>query len=290
MELLLPLTQWRPTLRLGMQGLDVQAWQRVLIDEGYDVGKSGADQIFGTLVHNATVAWQRARGWRGVEVTGEVGALERSALESGLEPSEATTPSAQWSSASIKYVEAKNWSRLVGRQPKKWIVLHSMEMAEASTTAERCAAFFAMQTEHTKACLPGCGHTSAHACIDDDSIVQCVPWDRIAWHAPGANQLGIGLEHAGFARFELSQWRDAYCQRMLAKSAWLAAWLSKQFTIPLISVDAAGLLAGDAGVTTHFTVNQAFHGSNHTDPGLAFPLADYLDLARRLRLTDPSLR
>ena len=52
---------WR-TLRLGMNGSDVQAWQQCLLDAGHDLGASGADGDFGARTHSATVAWQVAHG------------------------------------------------------------------------------------------------------------------------------------------------------------------------------------------------------------------------------------
>ena len=37
-------------------------------------------------------------------------------------------------------------------------------------------------------------------------------------------------------------------------------------------IDAEGLKAGKKGVTTHAEVSKAFKKSNHTDPGLGFPM------------------
>ncbi len=280
LDLALPLEQWRPILKKGMQGEDVRALQRLLIDEGHDVGRKGADSDYGGQTQNAMVAWQRARGWRGVEVTGECGPSERSAIAIDMGPVEPTLRQFAYSWSDIKYNEARNWSRGVGPQGKIWIVLHCMQLDEASTTAERCAEYFAGQPAHS-ATTPG---TSAHACIDDDSIVQCVPWDRIAWHAPGANQLGIGLEHAGWARQSKSQWLDAYGLRMLQRSSWLCSQLAERHKIPLRICDAKMLRELEPGITTHAFVTEAFKKGDHTDPGANFPLADYVELCRRWRV------
>ena len=67
------------------------------------------------------------------------------------------------------------------------IVVHTMEMDEKGSTAESCASWFQN---------PAAG-VSAHYCVDADSIVQCVKEEDVAWHAPGANHDGIGIEHAG---------------------------------------------------------------------------------------------
>lgn len=52
---------WR-TLRHGMTGPDVKAWQDQLVRDGYSVGPAGADGVFGTRTTSATRAWQRDRG------------------------------------------------------------------------------------------------------------------------------------------------------------------------------------------------------------------------------------
>lgn len=177
--------------------------------------------------------------------------------------------------SALPYVEASNWSRQLGEQHKKWVVLHSMEMAEALGTARHCAAYFAGQPRSNSG-------SSAHACIDNLETIQCVPWGSVAWHAPGANQLGIGLEHAGYARQTAEQWLDSYGLAMLERSTWLCAQLCQLFAIPVQVVDSAGLLAGTPGITTHALVSEAWpHRGAHTDPGVGFPLSHYVELVRQ---------
>lgn len=173
-----------------------------------------------------------------------------------------------------RVVDAANWSRSVGPQIKRLIVIHTMEAPEKGDTAEAVARYFARPS--TRA--------SAHYCIDNDSIVQCVPAERVAWHAPGANTVGIGLEHAGYARQTAAQWRDGYSTAMLDLSARLCAELVHHFAIPVAFVDAAGLLARASGITTHHEVTRAWPDKGtHTDPGAAFPLHEYLSNVRRYR-------
>ncbi len=264
----LPPAIWRPELRFGMQGDDVRAWQTLLLEDGRFLGPSGADGDFRKLTQNATVAWQRARS---VPI-GELGVVSRWTREAiGEHASPNTLRNLSW--PHLPFIEAANWQRDVGPQTKRNIVLHSIECAEASTAAENTAKWFAGR-------LGVAPRTSAHACVDDDSIVQCVPWERIAWHAPGCNKQGIGIEHAGWARQTPEQWRDDYSRRMLQRSAWLVARLCAQFQIPVVFVDAGGLVLGEAGITTHAEVTRAFGKSDHTDPGVAFPMTDYLRLVR----------
>lgn len=169
--------------------------------------------------------------------------------------------------------EAVNWSRAIGPQRKTWIVIHCMQWPERGNSAEWCGRFFAgLEGPAPKA--------SAHYAVDSDSIVECVPAEYVAWHAPGANQQGIGIEHAGYARQSRAEWLDPYGKCMLDLSARLAAELCAHFGIPTEFLDAADLHLGLSGITTHAEVSRAFGKSTHMDPGPAFPMAEYLAWVR----------
>lgn len=183
-----------------------------------------------------------------------------------------------------RVIEARNWSRQVGPQWKRWIVLHSMQYPLRAGTALWCAEFFRDQQ-------PGPSGSSAHFAIDAKSIIQCVPAELVAWHAPGANQLGIGLEHGGYAEQDAPEWLDDDGRAMLTRSAQLCAELCQHFSIPTEFVDAEGLRAGHRGITTHAKVTEAWPGKSHghTDPGPAFPIDYYLELVRGHLLGAPSV-
>jgi N-acetyl-anhydromuramyl-L-alanine amidase AmpD len=174
----------------------------------------------------------------------------------------------------VTFMQARNFTAAnrIAEKRIKHVVIHTMEAAEASTTAENVARWFA-GANAPKA--------SAHFCIDNDTIVQCVRLRDVAWHAPGANASGIGLEHAGYARQTREQWSDEYSERMLGLSAALAAALCVRFSIPVGFVDAEGLKRGEAGVTTHHEVSRAFKKSDHYDPGPNFPMDEYLAAVQR---------
>lgn len=178
------------------------------------------------------------------------------------------------------FVESPHVTKTGGRQIDL-IVIHTMEMDEKGDTAERCAQWFRN---------PG-ARVSAHYCVDADSIVQCVRDQDVAWHAPGANHDGIGIEHAGRAKQTGRDWSDAYSVAMLDRSAGLAADLCRKYRIPVTWLYAADLQAGKRGITTHDAVSKAFKRGSHWDPGTGFPVDRYLaavraglgDTARRRR-------
>lgn len=52
----------RPTLRKGDRGEAVRAWQLYLKEQGYDIGKAGADGIFGSATEQAVIKYQQSKG------------------------------------------------------------------------------------------------------------------------------------------------------------------------------------------------------------------------------------
>ena len=237
-----------PLLRLGSTGPGVQNWQRFL----RDVLKEplSTDGAFGPKTERATRVWQVANA---LVVDGVVGQKSRVlAVKQGY----------------IPFFPAKNFTPTTGRTIDL-IVIHDMEYPETPIGAEWCAAFF------------GGSHApraSAHYSIDNDSIVQSVRDSDVAWHAPGANHNGIGIEHAGYAKQSRAEWLDDYSRAELALSARLVAKLCSTYGIPLKWLDAAALkVRGARGITGHRDVSQAF-GGTHWDPGPNFPVDVYLAL------------
>lgn len=104
-----------------------------------------------------------------------------------------------------------------------------------------------------------------------------MPDDKVAYHAPGGNRVGIGLEHAGYASQSRADWLDPYSKAMLGNSIKLSADLCRKYGIRPQFLTAANLVAGNMnGVTTHAEISKAFHLSTHTDPGPNFPMDYYI--------------
>jgi N-acetyl-anhydromuramyl-L-alanine amidase AmpD len=173
-------------------------------------------------------------------------------------------------SSTIPFVQARNYTR--GRSnPIDVIVIHTMESPEKPDTAESVAAWFAGATAP---------QASAHYCIDADSIVECVRDTDVAWHAPGANHNGLGLEHAGRAAQSTADWSDDYSTKLLELSAELVAQKCTKYDIPAVWLTAAQLRAGKRGITGHAQVSEAFKRTDHTDPGKSFPVETYIAKVR----------
>ena len=191
------------------------------------------------------------------------------------------------------FIQAKNYTRTEVRKIDL-IVLHTMEHPEVPNTATGVAKWFAG---------PNSPQASAHYCVDDAVVVQCVRDGDVAWAAPGTNRNGIHIEHAGYANQTTRQWHDAYSMKMLALSEKLAADLCEAYGIPPVFVDHEGLLEGDRGITTHREVTLACQEANkcgmtdspfynkknpakpltdHTDPGVAFDMREYLEAIKVL--------
>lgn len=169
------------------------------------------------------------------------------------------------------FIQAANYTRVAVPRAVGWVVFHDMESSEGDKTARNVAAYFAQPS--TRA--------SAHYNVDAHEIIQCVRELDVAWHAPGLSSRSIGVEHAGRANQTLAQWQDPYSTAMLKLSAGLFADLCRRYSIPVQYVDAAGLLKGVKGITTHAQVNKAWHKSTHTDPGPNFPMNSFIGMVKK---------
>lgn len=179
----------------------------------------------------------------------------------------------------MKFLQAKYY-RKGPRKDITMLVIHDMEYPERGTSAEWCAGFFQNPL--------GVGGkpvvASAHYCVDDDSVMQCVRDEDTAWHAGPVNDVSIGIEHAGYAGQTAAQWRDEYSTAMLLRSAELAAQLCVRWGIPPVRLTAQDLARGmRRGICGHADVTNGLqNGKGHWDPGPNFPWDWYLgEVARR---------
>ncbi len=165
------------------------------------------------------------------------------------------------------FMEAKNYTKVDRSKEIRYVVLHTAEIGETLTAAEALMRWCAG---------PNAPRASWHFAVDADSVTQSVKEEYIAWHAPGANRTGIGIETCGRAAQTAEQWHDDYSSAVLQRTARLVAYLCRRWNLPVQFVDAAGLKYPTRGITTHAEVTKAFKQSTHTDPGKGFPMEEFL--------------
>jgi N-acetyl-anhydromuramyl-L-alanine amidase AmpD len=232
------------TIQLGSVGPDVERWQRIIGVE--------PDGDFGPMTEATTRAWQQAHG---LPASGIVDAPTWAAAAERRRPD-------------FPFIAARNFTKARNGVAISVVVIHTMEALEKPGTARKVANWFAGNDAP---------EASAHYCIDDAEIIQCVREEDTAWAAPGANSTGIHLEHAGFAAQTAADWADAYSVSMLKRSATFVADICARRGIPIKKLTPADLIAGAPGICGHVDVSNAFHKSDHTDPGGAFPWDRYLE-------------
>ena len=154
--------------------------------------------------------------------------------------------------------------------PCRVVVIHTTEAPEGPQTAENVARYFAS----------GQVVASAHMCVDQDSVVYCLPSSAVAFAAPGCNRDGYQVEHAGYARQSPEEWGDAASLSMLRLSATATREIADSLGIPLRHLTDAELAAGLSGFVGHDQVSRVYKRSDHTDPGANFPWSYYMALVR----------
>ncbi len=172
----------------------------------------------------------------------------------------------------VTFKQARHFKR--GPRKIDLLVIHTAEIGETLDGAEALMNACAIQERVA----------SWHYSVDPDSICQSVLDHDVAFHAPGANHNGIGIELCGRARQSPEEWQDDYSFYLLENASKLVAQLSGKWDIPLVFVPRETLrLPGTRGITTHAEVSKAFAKSDHWDPGPHFPMAWFLARATHHR-------
>lgn len=142
----------------------------------------------------------------------------------------------------------------IGRPgPPTLVVVHCTEGA----TAEGAARWF----QNPRA------QGSAHVCVDDEVVFRCIADSNTAFHAIGVNEIGLGLEIAGFARWSRDEWL-AHSPRVLEAARIHAGW-NRLYGIPLVE-----------SFTRGYHSHAGLPRNDHTDPGAGFPWDVYLQAVR----------
>ena len=289
------------TVRLGSSGKEVAVWQATLNDGAKPsawLNSKGLHRDWGVLpwpipenetfdevTEAATEAWQAARG---LVADGVVGPKT---WNSAGAQTEASVPK-----PSETLVQAKNYSR--GRpELVRMVIVHTAETREDKKSARGTANWFANQpargTRLNEKFQPDpegkklWGGTSAHYCVDDQEVLQCVAEEDTAWHAGAVNGYSVGVEHAGRAEQTPEQWADAFSSAMLERSAKLVAGICIRHGIPARRLTPDELLEGRAGIAGHVDVTRAFGPKGgHSDPGPNFPWERYIGLVEKAMVAE----
>lgn len=245
-------------MRRGCQGQDVLAWQNFLVSRGLPLTPDG---IFGPSTFAATAAFQKSQG---LDADGIVGGrtMQAASALGFASPKETVLTDV----GNYPFVQARNFTP-ASRTRVDLLVIHTMEAPQSAGRAMQVAKWFADPKNAPQA--------SAHFCVDASQVVRCVHDKDVAWHAPGANAQGIGIEHAGYA--VSTDWAASYSVAMLALSQRLSASLCRAYGIPAVWLRPEDLRAGARGICGHLDCTQAFaNGKGHVDPGASFPKDAYI--------------
>lgn len=165
----------------------------------------------------------------------------------------------RWPFIQAKWFEVSRPGRAV-----QFIVIHDEEFPERPDSAEVIA--------HDFSTRPSTNKGSAHVCVDNNSIIQCVRDNNIAYAAGHhGNLLGIHIELSGYGRQTRTEWLDVYGIAMIALGADVTAQYCLKYGLPPVFLSSSALLAGQKGITGHVQVTDAWKESDHRDPGPNFP-------------------
>ena len=176
----------------------------------------------------------------------------------------------------VPKITAAHYSKGRGGHKPRLIVIHTMETPESPARAKQVATWFA-------------GHTapqaSAHYCVDDKQIYECVDEADTAWAVDDfdLNQQSISIELAGSASQTFPQWNDLYSHNQMILVVALVADIAKRNAIPLARVSGIDILT-KSGICGHvdITMAKAIKGG-HTDPGKNYPYTALIERAKAIK-------
>ena len=122
---------------------------------------------------------------------------------------------------------------------------------------------------------------SAHYIYDSSRHEEhCVAESVTAWHAP-PNPHSIGIEICGEASYTRAQWLSAEVWPAVEEAAARTRDLCQRYGLPMRKLTVAQVKAGAEGVCGHVDVSNAFHQTDHSDPGQHFPWDEFMHLVNR---------
>ena len=178
----------------------------------------------------------------------------------------------------MRFVEARFKTVTSGRRIRLQ-VMHVMVAPEKPGTAEAVASWWNGPTSP---------RTSAHYCYDNDSEVQCVRDQDVAYAAPGANHDGLHHELAGYPHQTAQEWRDPYSDAMLARAAINVSQKCEDYDNPKTWLSDREIELGKSGICDHWAISRVYKRSTHWDVGPNFPKDFFVDIVRAASLAAPN--
>ncbi len=111
---------------------------------------------------------------------------------------------------------------------------------------------------------------SAQYITDIAKVLHVLSDNTIAWGAP-PNPHELHIEICGNSAYTREQWLSPQVWPAVQNAINLAAELSIRCNVPVIKIGPDNLIAGHAGHCGHVDVSNAWHQTDHTDPGPNFP-------------------
>ena len=190
-----------------------------------------------------------------------------------------TWPNERQNMLTPQWIPAK-WLTQANRSTVDLVVIHTTETPCVSGMALRIGQGF----------QKGDRQVSAHYVVDPGTIVHCVHESDVAWHCPGANRNGVGVEHCGFTLSPApTDWlHDGHAAGMMDLSAQLVADICKRWSIPVIHLSPAQLADGERGIVAHADATIAFGTPGGHVDGSTWPWDEYLAAVNKVLVTDPA--
>jgi hypothetical protein len=308
--------QWRPLLKLGMSGRDVEAWQVQLVADGFaDDFQRGE---FDAYNDECTRCWQEDRE---LQADGVVGPITRSAIGSPPVPVPDDPPplvvvaGAELLPDPMQFIQAKNFTK-GPRSRVHQILLHASEnppvddRGTADPSDDIARPWVALGVARWGAGQDWRGYparapnASWHAVIGGDvdpynGVIQCLRTEDIAWTAGMRVVNGYSINYEMIGQTYVTDWDSPIIRPTLERTAAMMARDARQWNIPLRALSVENMqeaydltVAGVEdlpercrGVGTHARVTLTFKvPGGHTDPwGLQdqlFQMDRMLEMAR----------